>query len=133
MVTANIETTSGTKVTVEGSKEDVLFLLNEVEDREAHRAERRERSAILNERRREGINLNKTSVLRNLLEQGFFDVPKKIRETGLMLKEMNISIPSSTLHPLLLRLVAFGELKRAINEEGVFEYSKVNKTSKGVS
>lgn len=122
------------KILVEGSSTEVGELLDDIERRERRFDERqlffermkerrikrfRERSTLIH-----GGEIKLTDVLESFIKNGFFDQGKGIREVMLKLAKEGISAPSSTVHPLLSRLVTKQSLKREKNQIGVWEYRK---------
>ena len=135
MVKANIETASGAKIVIEGSSEEVSDIIDDLQNREKRREERLEfirrmrkrTTKEYREKRNAPVHKSRTSitdVLIKLIKEGFFDNPKRFREISNRLEREGIFIPSSTVHPVLSRLVAHGKLKREKGEEDFWEYAK---------
>ncbi len=134
MIVAKLETKSGMKISIEGSSKEVSDLIENIENREKRIDERMEFMKMMRERRKKrfskrnilvhGGEIKLTDILEELIKKRFFDEPKKIREIMIKLQCEEIHAPSSTIHPLLSRLVAKGELLRKKGNEGVWEYKK---------
>ena len=138
MVKANIETSSGLKISIEGASSDIIEIIEDLQHREKRREERVEHMKLFRKRREEGLsNIEKkernelahgetsvTDILRRLLVEGFFDKPKKFREVSHRLRDIGVRSPSSTLHPLLSRLVITDKLTRKKGEDDLWEYVK---------
>ena len=138
MTRANIETRNGMKITLEGDASDISEIIEDLQDRERRNEERLERIKIFRKERQERLNhvdkeernrfahgeTSITGILRNLINKGFFDKPRKFREVARELRKIGIIIPSSTLHPLLSRLTATDNLKRQKGDNDLWEYVK---------
>ncbi len=135
MVKAIMNTENGTEIIIEGSKEEVSEIIEYVLTREKRRSERLEFIMKMRERREKelkekrnkfvhGTRTSITEVLTNLIKEGFFDKSKKFREVRNCLEKEGLIIPSSTVHPILSRLVIHGKLKRAKGEDDLWEYVK---------
>lgn len=134
MVIANFTTKSGMKVTLEGNSEEVSETISEFERKEKKTEERRiffeqmmkkrdhERNNIAHETRR---STGLTDYLVKFLEEGFFNQKRKIADVMKRFGEENIFPPTSTIHPLLGRLVLQEKLKREKNNDGIWEYFKL--------
>ena len=133
MVKANIETASGAKIMIEGPSSEVSEIIEDFRDRDERKKRRiqfREKMIERRKRFKEGkkgsVNgdVSVTSILINFVKEGFFNEPKKFRDVANRLEKAGIFIPSSTLHPLLFRLVAHGKLKRKRGDDDFWEYVK---------
>lgn len=136
MVIAKIITKSGMKISIEGSSEELAELLSDIERRERRFEERKEYLDRMRDRhmkRREERNtlvhgnkdLKLTDVLEEFIKNDFFDKGRPIREIMMNLEREGISAPSSTIHPLLARLVTKKKLNRERGDSGNWEYKKV--------
>ncbi len=134
MTKAEFTTKGGMKVLLEGHSREIAEILEEFERRSLREDERRKMIEAWSKKREETRNHlvhridvatpNLTMLLTNLIKKGFFDQPKKISEVMRELEREGISPPSSTVHPLLARLVINSKLKRERNEGGFWEYKK---------
>lgn len=127
------------KISVEGTSEEIKEILEgvgRIENRKNERMERMERM----ERWREYKNkrdhkknniihreLNLTNILMKIAESDYFSEPKTAREVLFRLEHDGNHIPSTTLHPILARLVMKGILKREHNDSGIWAYKRVLK------
>jgi hypothetical protein len=138
MTRANIETKNGMKITLEGEASDIAEIIEELQDREGRMEGRMERIKLFRKEREEKLSkvereernrlahgeTSFTGILRNLIDEGFFDKPRKFREVLERLRRIGIRPPSSTLHPLLSRLVATDKLIRKKGDDDLWEYVK---------
>jgi hypothetical protein len=138
MTRANIETKNGMKITLEGEASDIAEIIEDLQDRERRTEERLERIRLFRKEREERLSKSDreernrlahgqtsiTGILRNLINNGFFDEPKQFKEVARELRKIGIVIPSSTLHPLLSRLTATDNLKRQKGDNDLWEYVK---------
>src|SRR3989344_7192077 len=135
MVIANFTTKSGMKVTLEGNSEEISNIIDEFERRQKRIEDRRlffgkmmetsnpkNHHVVTAKMARSKMGL--TDFLLRFLNEGFFDSKKKIRDIMNRFEKEGINPPTSTVHPLLGRLVLKCKLNRTKNEEGVCEYSK---------
>jgi len=135
MVTAIMKTVRGTEIRIEGAKEEVSEIIEYIFTKEKQRDERlefikkmrRHREKDIKEKRNNithGTRTSITEVLTKFIREGFFDEPKKFREVSHKLSRIGLIIPSSTLHPLLSRLVITNKLTRKKDEDDLWEYVK---------
>ncbi len=114
---ANIKTINGMKITIEGSPSEVSEVIEDLRDKK----ERNKEPLYCWEN---GERITITSVLIKFIKEGFFDKQKKFREISHHIEKANIFVPSTTLHPVLFRLVASGKLKRERGKNYLWEYAK---------
>ena len=140
MVKANIKTSSGAIIIVDGSPSEVSEILNDFRERDERRIRRmefhkkmrekwrKEREEVKQEPKESPVwgkeKVSVTSVLRKFLKEGFFNEPKKFRDVATRLQKEGIFVPSSTLHPILSRLVSMKKLNREKGEDDLWEYVK---------
>ena len=134
MTKAIIETKSGLKISIDGNSSDITDIIEDLQSREKRREERMEMFRRMREREKEirekrnsivhGTSASITDLLKKTIKEGFFDKPKIFRDVIDHLEKQGIRVPSSTLHPLLSRLVVMSELKRNRREDNLWEYVK---------
>lgn len=134
MTKAEFTTNGGMKIILDGSPREIAEILEEFERRGRREEERRKMAEEWSKRRREERNKSVhsiservpslTGIIISLVEKGFFDKSRIIKEIMAEIEKEGVSPPSSTVHPLLSRLVAHGKLKREKGETGVWEYKK---------
>ena len=134
MAKATIETKSGLKISIEGDSADITDIIENLQNREKRREERMEFFKKMREKDREmkekrnsiahGSHASITDILKKTIYEGFFDKPKIFREVVNNLERQGIKVPSSTLHPLLSRLVTMKKLNRKRREDNLWEYIK---------
>jgi hypothetical protein len=129
MAKANVVRPDGTKMTFEGSPEEVAALLARVEgfseESSARRSGRRAHSAPSRSRPDQPIRKVKpkgpADYLRDLIRDDFFKSKREIGDVKDKLEEQAHIYPVTTLSPALFRLVKAKELRR-IKEEGQWRY-----------
>jgi len=107
MPTASITLPSGAKVVIEGSQPEVAELLaifhgtakNEVKKRQGPQANSTGRAGPL-------------ELMLGLIDDGFFRTPKELGSVKAALEEQGHFYPTTTLSPLMLRLVRRKALRR---------------------
>lgn len=108
MTKAQITMRGGTKVTIEGTPNEVAALLALLERGATARP-----SSEPNSRPREATaKAGPVSLLSELIDGGFFKKPKELSAIKLALEEQGHFYPVTTLSPLLLRLVRKRQLRR---------------------
>lgn len=65
-----------------------------------------------------------TAAVHELIEQGFFESPKTLGDVRRNLKDkQGRDVPTTTLSPIFTRLLRSGDLDRAKNDDGAYEYT----------
>lgn len=109
MTTAVLNLASGTKVTIEGTSEEVaalLALLDRGEQRQEAQEQARSRRPAL------GAKATPTSLIQELVAEGFFREPRSLSAVNDVLRTRGHFYPPTTLSPTLLRLVRSKRLRR---------------------
>lgn len=107
MAKANIDTKSGTKITIEGTTEEISEILGVIQKREEGRnMNRRSRTQTKNS----GTKLS--DLILELREEGFFDKQQGLVEVKKMLEEKGHIYPVTTLSGTLLSQVKKKILRR---------------------
>lgn len=135
MVIANFTTKSGMKVILEGESKEVADTIGEFETKEKKAEERRSFFGRMMEKgsgehgvitkKMANHKLSLTNFLLKFIDEGFFNQKRRIGEVMKKFGDEEIYPPTSTIHPLLGRMVLKDKLKREKNEDGIWEYSKV--------
>lgn len=109
MAKAHITTSGGTKVTIEGTPNEVAALLARLEGNAPVVSNRDSRVPIP---RKAKAKAGPVGLLSELIDGGFFKKPKELSAIKLALEEQGHFYPVTTLSPLMLRLVRRRELRR---------------------
>ena len=118
MVKANIETSSGTKIFIEGKPEDISQVMRLFEGKEHNITEARN-SNIKSKKMKKGGGL--TTCVRELKGEGFFDKPKDLISIKQELAKKAHIYPVTSIQPTLLNLVKAKELGR-LKEDSKWVY-----------
>lgn len=108
MAKAQITTAHGTKITVEGSPDEVAALISQFERKGVNSTE----NASHRRRSKASGKASLASLIMDLVDGGFFRKPKELSAVKLALEEQGQFYPVTTLSPLLLRLVRKKMLRR---------------------
>ena len=107
MPTATVTMPSGAKVVIEGTQAEVADLLAILQRGEPVQSKARARSPTTTIAR-----TGPHELLIELIEEGFFKTPKDLGSSRQALQERGHFYPSTTLSPLMLRLVRRKTLRR---------------------
>jgi len=107
MPTASITMPSGAKVVIEGTQAEVADLLAILQRSEPTQTKARPRAPTNTTAR-----IGPLELLLELIEEGFFKTPKDLGSAKQALQERGHFYPSTTLSPLMLRLVRRKALRR---------------------
>ena len=113
MAKANITTTQGTKITIEGDPQEVAAVIKRLESDYVARTagskvSKKSGTPKATRSRRE----TPISLVSSLIDGGFFKKPKDLGAVKTALEELGHFYPVTTLSPALLRLVRKRELRR---------------------
>jgi hypothetical protein len=110
MAKAHITTKDGTKITIEGTPEEVAALANKL----GGGAKTDAPSEVGKKRRqkREKVKATPINLISSLIDGGFFRRPKDLAGVKIALEELGHGYPVTTLSPILLRLVRRRQLRR---------------------
>lgn len=113
MPKAHLITRSGTKITIEGTEDEVASLVLRLDNRRDEKAE----GPITEEKRRSASTRGKVkatplSLVKHLIDENFFEKPRALGEIKTALQEQGRFYPTTTLSPIVLRLVRQKELRR---------------------
>jgi len=98
MPTANIETKAGTKITIDGTSEEISEIIGVIQRKEEGR--RIKDPSTIESRREKGASL--TDLILEIREEGYFDKPQGLVEVKKILEEKGHIYPVTTLSGALL-------------------------------
>jgi hypothetical protein len=107
MARVHVTTKHGAKITVEGTPEEVAFLVSRLEGGAAP-SQKRTKTAAHGSRPRP----TPTNLITDFIDGGFFKKPKELSAIKLALEEQGHYYPVTSLSPTLLRLVRKRQLRR---------------------
>ena len=111
--------TNGLKITAKGDLEEIKNLIISLKGMEEKREYKKNLARVT------GISV--TDELIKIIQKGFFNKPKTFRDISNNLEMKGIKVVSTTLHPVLSRLIVKNKLKRSKNKEGLWEYEHKKK------
>lgn len=106
MAKAHITTQTGTKVTIEGTPQEVAALVSQLEGK---MSSRQKQSPRTNQRKGK---TGPVGLVSELIDGGFFKKPKELSAIKLALQEHGHHYPVTTLSGIMLRLVRNRQLRR---------------------
>src|SRR5438445_13056944 len=107
MAKAHVTTTHGAKVTIEGTPEEVAFLVSRLEGGPPPSNRKTKFSA-----NKKSPRPTPTGLISDLIDGGFFKKPKELSGIKLAIEEQGHYYPITSLSPTLLRLVRKRQLRR---------------------
>lgn len=111
MAKAQIITKTGTKITIEGDRQEVAAILRQIQGMgPAPTGKTRGISGAV--RRTARQRTTPSNLILSLIDGGFFRKPKDLAAVKVALAEMGHHYPVTTLSPILLRLVRKHQLRR---------------------
>lgn len=122
MAKAHIVTENGTKLTIEGTPEEVAALVERIEGRTpgSEKPTRRKRRGS-GAARKGRAKVGPANLIAELIDAGFFKKPRGLGAIRAALEERGHIYPVTTLSPLLLRLVQARQLRR-IKQNKLWSY-----------
>lgn len=111
MAKAHVTTKNGTKVTIEGTPDEVVTLVARLGGDAAARQTSRKKSAARHSQRSATIS-GPVNLIAELIDGGFFKKPKELGAIKTALAEQGHHYPVTTLSPIALRLVRKRMLRR---------------------
>lgn len=112
MAKAHIVTGSGTKITIEGTPEELASVLKQVGATEPSAAHETARASAPKTKAKANERSTPTNLIASLIDGGFFKKPKNLAEIKIALEEMGHHYPVTTLSPTLLRFIRQRQLRR---------------------
>lgn len=109
MAKAHVVTKDGSKITVEGSPEEVAVLIARLK---GHGESTRPSSGKTTPQRKSASKINLSDLIAELIDGGFFKKPKELAAVKVALEEQGHFYPVTSLSPALLRLVRKKQLRR---------------------
>jgi hypothetical protein len=118
MAKASVRMASGALVTVEGTEDEIVALVMRLEEpRDANS----ERPKANNAKLRQTARVTPMRLISDLVADGFFAEPRDLGAVRSALKDGGHFYPTTTLSPVMLRLVRKKEMRR-IKEKGRWLY-----------
>jgi len=111
MTKARIITKDGTKITIEGTPQEVSAVVANLRGRDLSASTGKDRDASKHKIKSRAKAMP-TSSIANLIDGGFFKKPKELSAIKLALEEQGHYFPATSLSPVVLRLVRKHELRR---------------------
>jgi len=108
MPTASITLPSGAKVVIEGNQTEVAELIAKFQGPSSPAVNRLEKSAVKSAAKRAGP----LRLIVDLIEADFFRTPQELGAVRTALEEQGHFYPTTSLSPLMLRLVRNKQLRR---------------------
>lgn len=108
MATASVTFPGGAKVVIEGSQDEVAILLAKLQSASPSARQRSERSSTKVSVKREGP----MRLILDLIGAGFFRTPQELGAVRIALEGQGHFYPTTSLSPLMLRLVRGRQLRR---------------------
>lgn len=112
MAKAQLTTKLGTKVTIEGTSDEVADLLARVEGAGLPSRARAFDVRDAKPSHAKKVIASPANLVSEFVETGFFATPKELNAIRMALKERGHFYPATTLSPTLLRLVRKRQLRR---------------------
>ena len=108
MAKAHITTEHGTKITLEGSPDEIAALVARFEGKKSSRV----RAETKSRRREHAVSSGPMALVSELIDGGFFKKPKELGAIKVALQEQGHHYPVTSLSPIVLRLVRRRSLRR---------------------
>jgi hypothetical protein len=108
MATASITLPGGAKVVIEGTQAEVADLLAKLQSAPPSAPQRHERSSVTASAKREGP----MRLILDLIDADFFKIPQELGAVRIALEAQGHFYPTTSLSPLMLRLVRGKQLRR---------------------
>ena len=112
MAKANLTTSSGLKITVEGTPEEVAALVQKLEGEGPAAKKSASAAAAARSRKATTAKAGPASLIAELIDGGFFKTPQELGAIRMALQESGHYYPVTTLSPLMLRFVRNRQLRR---------------------
>jgi hypothetical protein len=113
MATASVTLPSGAKVVIEGTQAEVADLLTKLQAGSPHAQQRSEKKTTNASVKREGP----MRLLIDLIDADFFKIPQELGAVRVALEAQGHFYPTTSLSPLMLRLVRGKQLRRIKNQK----------------
>lgn len=120
MAKADVETKDGTKITIEGTPEEISRIINLYREDNVSIHRKGPKKFI---KQKASSSPTLTDKIRELIEEGFFDKPKGLANIKQGLEEQGHFVPITTLSAIVLKLVKQKELRR-IKQQNKWTYAK---------
>jgi hypothetical protein len=120
MAKADVETKDGTKITIEGTPEEVSKIINLYREGNLFKHQKELKKFV---KHKGSSKPTLTDKVRELIAEGFFDKPKGLANLKQGLEEQGCFVPITTLSAIVLSLVKQKELRR-IKQQKKWAYAK---------
>jgi len=122
MAKANIETSTGMKISVEGTADEIAAIVAHVKS--GDKVIKSKRPLVEKKQRRsENTSITLVSLILKLKESGFFNKPQKIAQVKEALAQQTHHYPLESISTALIRRVKKGELGR-VKDGKIWAYVK---------
>ena len=121
MPKANINLPNGTKIIIEGSVEDVAKIISLVKEPRHQPKKTRKPKAKTERTKKKKEKKGPTFYILELKKRGFFKDKRMLEDVIKVLKTKGQIYPSTTISPIMLKLVRKEELKR-LKEQKKWKY-----------
>lgn len=122
MPKATIATPSGTKITVEGTNEEVLALIARLEGLDSAPHPRQSVASRSDSQAKSKSKPSLPGLILEMISNGFFKEPKQLSALKDALEQNGQFYPLTTLSPAMLRLVRSRQLRRIKDNKGRWSY-----------
>ena len=112
MAKTHLKMPNGTKMTIEGTPDDVAALLARLQEKSDMQKPSAQFSSPKVSRNNKQEKPTPINLISSLIDGGFFKKPKDLGAVKLALEEQGHYFPITTLSPVLLRLVRKRQLRR---------------------
>lgn len=112
MAKAQLTTKLGTRVTIEGTAEEVAELVTRIACEGGDSSSAAASVVAAKAPPRKKLPISPARLVSELIDSNFFATPKELNETRLALEEQGHFYPVTTLSPTLLRFVRKRQLRR---------------------
>jgi|ERR1700733_414936 len=114
MPKAHITTKNGTKITIEGTPDEVAAMVAQFEEgspasKDFRRSKKRDNSVSAP---RSGTKAGPVGLISELIDGGYFKKPRELSAIKMTLEEQGHFYPITSLSPVMLRLIRKRELRR---------------------
>jgi hypothetical protein len=120
MAKAHITTKEGTKITIEGTPDEVAALAHKLGG--GVRVDAPSGVGKKRRQKQEKVKATPVNLISSLIDGGFFRKPKDLAAVKIALEELGHGYPVTTLSPILLRLVRRRQLRR-MRDKGRWFYT----------
>jgi hypothetical protein len=109
MAKAHITTKDGTKITIEGTHQEVAAVVAKLEPKRTSEKQVVGATTVIKEKKQRATPIN---LIAELIDGNYFKKPKQLSAIKLALEEQGHYFPVTSLSPALLRLIRKRQLRR---------------------